>query len=135
MASTFVNPPRGGTMVNQYGRNGVSTDINPPVSAGIASSTSLDLEPGAILPDDYSVIRRIGNAADSGEADVFLCEKTGGSSLPRCSAGRCTSSRNSLISYPPSARSMLRGCITMAKSMAGTSRYMTISGAAASRTR
>ena len=77
MASTFVNPPRGGTMVNQYGRNGVSTDINPPVSAGIASSTSLDLEPGAILPDDYSVIRRIGNAADSGEADVFLCEKDG----------------------------------------------------------
>lgn len=42
-----------------------------------ALAANLELEAGFMLPGDYVVISRIGNAVDSGEADVFLCEKNG----------------------------------------------------------
>lgn len=79
MSSTRNNPVNDSTSVNSFGQLGYSsgTAVNSPVVTGPAPAASLDLEQGTELPGSYTVIRRIGNAADSGEADVFLCEKNG----------------------------------------------------------
>ena len=77
MENTYVNSSTQGTVVNNVNSTNNETLVNMPLNSEQIPEASLDVESGTILPGDYTVLRRIGNATDSGEADVFLCKKDG----------------------------------------------------------
>lgn len=93
---TFVNPhqnyhPDTSTMVNPRYKPSGTTQLNPKEGnpdqfvpndnhVSLTPGTELNLTPGDQLLNDshtaiYTVISRLGQAADSGESDVFICSK------------------------------------------------------------
>ena len=72
-----INSAKGGvkpTELSEASGHSSGTEINPIVKIDKTPGSVIELSPGTMIGKGYRIIRRIGEASESGEADLYLCE-------------------------------------------------------------